>query len=48
MTNDFLREKPDDPHSRWIYKTVFPEGDGVTADHVDLMIRYLFTLPEAK
>ncbi|MCE9636799.1 MAG: cytochrome c [Planctomycetes bacterium] len=47
MTSNFVRETPDDPHSRWIYMTPMPEFEGVSADHVDLMIRWVYGLPDA-
>ena len=47
MTSNFVRETPDDPHSRWVYMTQLPEFSGVSADHVDLMIRWVYGLPDA-
>jgi hypothetical protein len=46
MTNNFVREKAGDARSRWLYENhaSVPELRGMSADHVDLMIRYVLEL----
>lgn len=46
LDRDGSRPDPD-PSSRWVYIEDKPEFQGVTSDHVDLMIRWLYRLEAA-
>ena len=49
MTNNFERERLDDPTSRWVFsdRTV-PETQNVPTDHADLMVRYILELQSGR